>query len=185
MKTYLARVVDSELDALMPELPAIALEGAKGVGKTATGSRRAQTVVQLDEPAQQALARADVGQLLGRPAPILLDETTARAVREQVPRDVARVRRLAVIRPYGLDMPLEVSELLPPESQYPLLTDEHLAHCEAALDAFLAGRWSEAFELLHRTPTEDTVTDFLTVYIAQHNRTAPPDWDGVITLSSK
>ena len=49
----------------------------------------------------------------------------------------------------------------------------------------LAGRWPEAFELLHRTPTEDTVTDFLTVYIAQHNRTAPPNWDGVITLSSK
>jgi adenylate cyclase len=118
-------------------------------------------------------------------APILLDETTARAVREQVPREVARIRRLAVIRPYGLDMPLEVSELLPPESQYPLLTDEHLAHCESALDAFLAGRWPEAFELLHRTPTEDTVTDFLTVYIAQHNRTAPPNWDGVITLSSK
>ena len=118
-------------------------------------------------------------------APILLDEATARAVREQVPRQVARIRRLAVVRPYGLDQPLEVSELLPPESQYPLLSDEHLGYCEAALDAFLAGRWSEAFELLHRTPTKDTVTDFLTVYIAQHNRTPPPNWDGVITLSSK
>jgi adenylate cyclase len=118
-------------------------------------------------------------------APILLDECTSGAVRRQVPRDVARVRRLAVIRPYGLDTPLEVSELLPPVSHYPLLTDEHLADCEAALDAFLAGDWSKAFELLHRTPTEDRVTDFLTVYIAQHNRTPPPDWDGVITLSSK
>jgi len=118
-------------------------------------------------------------------APILLDEATARAVRRQVPRQVARIRRLAVVRPYGLDQPLEVSELLPPESQYPLLSDEHLDYCEAALDAFLAGRWSEAFELLHRTPTKDAVTDFLTVYIAQHNRTPPPNWDGVITLSSK
>ena len=27
--------------------------------------------------------------------------------------------------------------------------------------------------------------DFLTVYIAQHNRTPPPDWDGVIPLASK
>jgi len=95
------------------------------------------------------------------------------------------VRRLAVVRPYGLDAPLEVSELLPPESQYPLLTDEHLGHYEAAVEAFLAGRWPDAYELLHRIPTEDTVTDFLTVYIAQHNRTAPPDWDGVIPLSSK
>ena len=47
-------------------------------------------------------------------APILLDEATARAARRQVPRDVGRVRRLAVVRPYGLDTPLEVSELLPP-----------------------------------------------------------------------
>ena len=118
-------------------------------------------------------------------APILLDGQTAQAVRRQVPRDVARVRRLAVVCPYGLDTPLEVSELLPPVSEYPLLTDEHLDYCEEALDAFLAGNWSDAFELLHRTPPEDPVTDFLTVYIAQHNRTPPEDWDGVIALSSK
>ena len=120
-----------------------------------------------------------------RRAPILLDERTARAVRRDVPRDVARVRRLAVVRPYGLDTALEVSELLPPESEYPLLKDEHLKCCDAAVDALLARRWSEAFELLHRTPTEDLVTDFLKVFIAQHNRTPPPDWDGVIPLSSK
>jgi adenylate cyclase len=118
-------------------------------------------------------------------APILLDGRTAQAVRRQVPREVARVRRLAVVRPYGLDTPLEVSELLPPLSEYPLLTDEHLDYCERALDAFIAGNWREAFELLHRTPPEDPVTDFLTVYIAQHNRTPPAGWDGVITLSSK
>jgi len=118
-------------------------------------------------------------------APILLDEATASAVRAQVPCDIARVRRLAVVRPYGLDTPLEVAELLPPESQYPLLSDEHLAYYESALDAFLAGQWREAYKLLHHIPTEDTVTDFLTVYIAQHGRTPPPDWDGVISLSSK
>ncbi len=117
--------------------------------------------------------------------PILLDQATAQTVRRQVPRGVARVRRLAVVRPYGLDAALEVSELLPPESQYPMLTDRHLEYCEAALDAFLAGRWSEAFELLHQTPAQDLATDFLTVYIAQHNRTPPPNWDGVIPLSSK
>lgn len=118
-------------------------------------------------------------------APILLDQATAQVARTQVPRELARVRRLAVVRPYGLDAPLEVSELLPPEAQYPLLSDAHLEFYEAALDAFLAGRWTEAFELLHRTPPQDQVTDFLTVYIAQHNRTPPPHWDGVIPLSSK
>jgi adenylate cyclase len=107
------------------------------------------------------------------------------AVRREVPREVARVRRLAVVRPYGMETPLEVSELLPPASQYPLLSDEHLELCERALDAFLDGRWPAAFELLHRIPAEDRVADFLTVYIAQHNRTPPPSWDGVIPLSSK
>jgi len=118
-------------------------------------------------------------------AAILVDEATARAVRRQVPPQVARVRRLAIVRPYGLDAPLEVSELLPPESQYPVLTDEHLAVYESALDAFLAGDWARAFGLLHRIPTEDRVKDFLTVYIAQHNRTPPPGWDGVVPLENK
>lgn len=118
-------------------------------------------------------------------APILLDEATARIVRQQVPRDVARVRRLAIVRPYGLDTPLEVSELLPPLSQYPELTDQHLEFYEAAMDAFLSKNWPKAFELLHRIPAEDQVKDFLVVYIAQHNRRPPADWDGVIQLESK
>ncbi len=117
--------------------------------------------------------------------PILLDEPTASAIRQHVPRDVARVRRLARVKPFGLDTPLEVSELLPPESQFPLLTDEHLEFYESALDAFLAGEWSEAVELLHRLPPEDIAKDFLTVHIAQHNRTPPEDFDGVIPLKSK
>lgn len=118
-------------------------------------------------------------------SPILLDDVTARAVRSQVPLEVARVRRLAVVKPFGMDGPLEVSELLPPQSQYPQLTDEHLACYESALDDFLAGRWSQAFELLHRIPASDRGKDFLTVYIAQHNRTPPPGWNGVIPLQSK
>ncbi len=118
-------------------------------------------------------------------APILLDRATAEAVRSSVPRHIARVRRLAVVRPYGMEYAIEVSELLPPATQYPLLSDEHLDNYEKALDAFLEGRWSEALEWLHRVPAADTVTDFLTVFIGQHNRTPPPDWDGVIPLASK
>jgi adenylate cyclase len=118
-------------------------------------------------------------------APILLDEATAKLARREVPREVARVRRLAIVRPYGLDTPLEVSELLPPAADCLELTDQHLGFYESALDAFLVGRWSEALELLHHVPSEDQVKDFLTVYIAQHNRTPPPHWDGVIPLANK
>ena len=42
---YRRRVVDDELDDLMEELPAIALEGPRGVGKTATAERRACTAM--------------------------------------------------------------------------------------------------------------------------------------------
>jgi adenylate cyclase len=80
---------------------------------------------------------------------------------------------------------LTVTELLPPLTEYPELADEHIAYYEAALDALQAGRWSEAYELLHRTPPEDRVKDFLTVYIVQNNRVAPPGWDGVISLARK
>ncbi len=74
MTEYLRRLVDTELDELMPGLPAIALEGPKGVGKTATAERRARTVFRLDEPAQQAIAEADPAQVLTGEPPLLLDE---------------------------------------------------------------------------------------------------------------
>lgn len=71
---YLRRIVDDELDELLPALPALTLEGAKGVGKTETALQRATTVYRLDDPAQQAIARADPEQLLTGDPPILLDE---------------------------------------------------------------------------------------------------------------
>jgi predicted AAA+ superfamily ATPase len=72
--SYRPRVVDEELDALLDGLPAIAVEGAKGVGKTATASRRAATVVALDDPDRYAVARANPGRLLRQPTPVLFDE---------------------------------------------------------------------------------------------------------------
>ncbi len=118
-------------------------------------------------------------------APILMDEPTAAQVRNYIPTDEGRVRRLAVVRPYGMKTPVDVSELLPPEAEYPQLTDTHVADYEAAVAALVRGDWADAFDLLHRVPAEDRVKDFLTVLIAQHNRTAPSGWDGVIRLTSK
>jgi adenylate cyclase len=118
-------------------------------------------------------------------APILIDEDTARELRKSLAPDVARLRRVARVRPFGVDATVEVSELLPPTAQLPQVSDQAIADYEAALAAFQAGRWSEAFDQLHRVPPTDRVKDFLTVYIAQHNRTPPANWDGVISLPSK
>jgi uncharacterized protein len=71
---YRRRILDDELDVLMRDLPAIALEGAKGVGKTATASERASTVHELDIPDRRALAEADPARLLEDRPPVLLDE---------------------------------------------------------------------------------------------------------------
>lgn len=71
---YLPRILDSELDELMGSLPAIAIEGAKAVGKTATASRRAKTVYQLDDPNQRAIAEAGLDRVVHATPPVLLDE---------------------------------------------------------------------------------------------------------------
>ena len=113
-------------------------------------------------------------------ANVLLDERTADHLRRHVSPDIARVRRLAVVRPYGMQHSLEVSELLPPVADYPRLTNDNIQDYERALDALQNGNWDAAFELLHRIPPDDRAKDFLTVFIAQHNRTAPAGWDGVI-----
>lgn len=72
--TYASRVVDGELDDLLRDLPAISLEGPKGVGKTATATRRAETVYRLDHPETLAIVRADSARLTTGSAPILVDE---------------------------------------------------------------------------------------------------------------
>lgn len=71
---YLQRVVDTELGELLDALPAVAIVGPKGVGKTATAMRRAATVHALDDPAQRSVARADPSRLLAAAPPILIDE---------------------------------------------------------------------------------------------------------------
>jgi len=118
-------------------------------------------------------------------APILVDPAMAEAVRQNVPPTVARLRRVAVVRPYGMEQAMVISELLPPAEKCPLLSDEQINLYEAALDAFLTGRWQEAYHYLHQLPADDQVTDFLTAWIAQHNRIPPPQWDGIIPLPSK
>ncbi len=71
---YAARVVDRQLDVLLEQLPAVLLDGPKGVGKTWTAVRRAATARRLDEPAQREVAEADVQAALAGPRPVLLDE---------------------------------------------------------------------------------------------------------------
>lgn len=71
---YQRRIVDDDLDALMPGLAAISIEGPKAVGKTATALTRATTVYKLDDVGQRQIIEADPARLTHGQLPILVDE---------------------------------------------------------------------------------------------------------------
>jgi len=71
---YRRRVVDDELDELTGALAAVAIEGAKAVGKTSSALERSRSVFALDDPGRRAIAEADPDRLLAAPPPVLIDE---------------------------------------------------------------------------------------------------------------
>lgn len=71
---YRRRLLDDTLDELFPHLAAIAIEGAKGVGKTATAKRRAAMVVDLASPPMRQSVAADYDYVARVEPPVLIDE---------------------------------------------------------------------------------------------------------------
>ena len=84
---YRPRLLDDDLDELMAGLPAIAIEGPRAVGKTATAERRATTIYRLDDEDVWRLARSDSRRLIKGEPPILIDEW------QRLPESFDRVRR--------------------------------------------------------------------------------------------
>jgi len=117
--------------------------------------------------------------------PILVEEALAERIRQELPPAEGRLRTLARVLPYGMQTPVTVSELLPPEADFPEFTDEHLEAYERAVKHFLAGEWDHAYRALHIIPPSDTAKDFLNLLITQNNRVAPPNWQGIVELGSK
>ena len=71
---YRRRIVDETLDELFPHLAAIALEGAKGVGKTATATQRVATVLSLNRPNERTAVSSHLDLVTEVPGPVLIDE---------------------------------------------------------------------------------------------------------------
>ena len=75
---YRPRFVDTIIEELHADLPALMLVGPRATGKTTTASRHAATVVRLDRHAESAAFRADPDSALRNLAePLLLDEWQA------------------------------------------------------------------------------------------------------------
>lgn len=70
---YRRRIVDDELDFLLENLFAVAIDGPKAVGKTATAERRAATTFRLDTDPLD-IVESSLSRLASAPEPILIDE---------------------------------------------------------------------------------------------------------------
>jgi len=90
---YQRRIVDDELDELFPLLPAIVLDGPKGVGKTTTALQRCQSVRRLSRKSERLIVEADPLVIAEDTPPLLIDEWQLvpevwDAVREIVDREM-------------------------------------------------------------------------------------------------
>lgn len=115
---------------------------------------------------------------------VCIDEQSADFVRNHLPPERARVRRLARVRPKGMDTPITVSELVQPVAQAPHLPDEQIERFEAILDKVVAGDWDAAIADFGSYPDEGPKT-FLIDWMARYENKPPDDWDGGFSLVAK
>lgn len=92
---YVRRVLDEELDELFEQVPAIAIDGPKGVGKTTTAQQHVHGLLRLDSRANRAAVEADPELALRRARPLLIDEW------QKVPEVWDVVRRAVDADPSG------------------------------------------------------------------------------------
>ncbi|MWB97647.1 ATP-binding protein [Agromyces seonyuensis] len=95
MVDYLPRIIDGELDELLPGLAAIALDGPRGVGKSETARRRAGTFFAVDESDTAQILASDFGLIDRSTTPVVLDEW------QRLPELWDRVRRSVDHDPYA------------------------------------------------------------------------------------
>jgi len=117
--------------------------------------------------------------------PICIDEQTALAIQPHLCEGEGRLRKLARVRPAGMDTAIVIYALLPPEELFPQVTSECIEEYEAALTALNDGRWTDSAGILTRLPDDDGPAQFLRAFLAQHGLNPPPNWDGVISLDQK
>lgn len=71
---YIQRVIDGDLDEIFDQLPAVLLDGPKGVGKTETAKQRTKSIRRLDIDSERYVLEADPDLLSTDPKPLLIDE---------------------------------------------------------------------------------------------------------------
>lgn len=115
-------------------------------------------------------------------APVLIDGATANVIR-CIDCDL-KIRKIAKMRPVGIQRDIDVYQLLSAEQGLDWLTEEHLCQYDEALSSFENGDWNQAAILLAGLPETDRVKNFLLGYV-RRNEAPGDDWNGVIQLSVK
>ncbi len=116
--------------------------------------------------------------------PILIDEETASVVCKTLGADEAYCRRVACLRPAGVQAPVNAFALIPTDDEELALTGEQLRAHQAIVDALIGNDWGKAKELLMEMPLTDGPSNFLRNAMADLGE-APADWDGAINLQDK
>jgi len=114
---------------------------------------------------------------------ILVDEQTAMEIASAEP--LATARRLATVLPVGLAAPVKVWRLETGGANITSARSAALDEYATALKDFNAGRWSAARPRLEALAGHDAAAVFLLEYMMERGCQAPPDFDGVIRLTTK
>ncbi|MDA1163537.1 MAG: adenylate/guanylate cyclase domain-containing protein [Planctomycetota bacterium] len=115
---------------------------------------------------------------------ICIDEQSASFCRKFLKPEEGRLRKLAHVRPKGMDSTVVVTELVQPLGTPGTPTDEHINGFEAAVEAVVSGQWASAIEQLNALP-DDGAREFLIQHMAKFNNEPPANWDGAFSLDNK
>lgn len=116
--------------------------------------------------------------------PILIDEQTATTASKALAIEEGYCRRVAYLRPAGVEVPVNAYALIPRLDDDLSLTGEQLRAHEAAVEAVVGNSWAEAKQLLEKLPLTDGPANFLRNALANLGD-APSDWDGAINMEDK
>ena len=112
-----------------------------------------------------------------------MDDATAMGLVEHQDELEFRVRRLAKVRPSGIESPLLIYELVSNDALLSAhITSEQFDLYEVGLDAFLAGDWKLANDSLSSLSELDQPSQMLCTYMQRYGIKPPAMWDGVMDL---
>jgi len=114
---------------------------------------------------------------------VIMDEATAVAIRGEKKLAGYRLRRLAKVRPSGIESPIEIFELAWAGTNHEDgLNEQQLDAYEEALDAMIFGDWKLAAERLSYLSEFDQPSRLLQSYLNRYGNHVPDGWDGVMDL---